>query len=307
MTDTPSADPPSPASPDDDGLKRCARCAAWIPSVATMCSYCGTTSPDLLPNEPKRNAIGLPRSVTVTKFIIAANITYFVFSLYVHMMAPGKEVPLLQVLLTGTGFSPSLYASGAHRHPEFMSGEWWRPVCSMFLHGGAIHLAMNMYSMNNIGPFAERLFGGTRLIVIYMLGGIVAAVSTGVWHAQTGGKQALLVGASGAVFAVVGALMAFLLRRGNQTGRQIGFELAKNAAFMIGIGFVVPIISNAAHVAGFVVGILFGLVVKPVLSVQISPAALRNWALSSLVLTLLCAASLGVGIFHALSSLGASR
>jgi rhomboid protease GluP len=139
-------------------------------------------------------------------------------------------------------------------------GEWWRLLSSMFLHSGFIHLALNMISLYFLGSFVEVAFGRSRYLALYLLGGIAG----GLAYLYFGAFDVPAVGASGAIFALLGGIFGYSLRRGtfswqNPVIRQLLILLALN----LYIGFSVPNISNTAHLGGLAGGAVFGWLVAP--------------------------------------------
>lgn len=139
-------------------------------------------------------------------------------------------------------------------------GEWWRLLSSMFLHSGFVHLAVNMLSLYFLGSFMERALGRGRFLALYLLSGI----SGGLAYLYFGAFDAAAVGASGAIFGLLGGIFGYSLRRGtfswqNPIIRQLLILLALN----LYIGFSVPVISNTAHIGGLVGGAVFGWLVAP--------------------------------------------
>jgi rhomboid protease GluP len=139
-------------------------------------------------------------------------------------------------------------------------GEWWRLLSSMFLHSGFIHLAMNMISLYFLGAFVEEAFGRGRYLALYLLGGIAG----GLAYLYFGAFAVPAVGASGAIFALLGGIFGYSLRRGtfswqNPVIRQLLILLALN----LYIGFSIPNISNTAHLGGLAGGAVFGWLVAP--------------------------------------------
>jgi rhomboid protease GluP len=139
-------------------------------------------------------------------------------------------------------------------------GEWWRLLSSMFLHSGFVHLAVNMLSLYFLGSFIEQAFGRGRFLALYLLSGI----SGGLAYLYFGAFDAAVVGASGAIFGLLGGIFGYSLRRGtfswqNPIIRQLLILLALN----LYIGFSVPVISNTSHLGGLVGGIVFGWLVAP--------------------------------------------
>ncbi len=139
-------------------------------------------------------------------------------------------------------------------------GEWWRLLSSMFLHSGFVHLAVNMISLYFLGSFVEEAFGRGRFLALYLLSG----VSGGLAYLYFGAFDAAAVGASGAIFGLLGGILGYSLRRGtfswqNPLIRQLLILLALN----LYIGFSVPNISNTAHLGGLAGGAVFGWLVAP--------------------------------------------
>jgi rhomboid protease GluP len=139
-------------------------------------------------------------------------------------------------------------------------GEAWRLVSSVFLHSGITHLGFNMLSLYFLGSFTEESFGRSRFFALYLLSG----VSGGLAYLYFGGFNQPAVGASGAIFGLLGGVLGYALRRGtfswqNPLIRQLLILLAIN----LYIGLSVANISNTAHLGGLVGGLAFGWLVAP--------------------------------------------
>lgn len=295
----------------DYDIKQCGRCAANIPRSATMCAYCGTTSPNTrIDPRPTRSPLGLPRNVTVTRLLIAANCLYFLFSVWVQFRAvPGTNVAKL--MITGSGFSAGLAYSGMYMHDRiFVGHEWWRVIACTFLHGGLIHIGFNMYALNQLGHIAEEIFGGAKLLAIYLVCGVCSSLAVSVYNVGIlrldPSQVPPLVGASGAIFGVGGVLAVFLLKRGSAQGKKIGWALTQNLAAMLLIGFMIRMISNTAHVGGMIPGALFGLVVREQFSTFVSPTARRNWWLAATIATIVAIVALALAVHFTVTNLGGS-
>jgi membrane associated rhomboid family serine protease len=278
----------------DFDVKRCAKCAAWIPATATMCSYCNTTSPDKPPVRPKGNVLSLRHGVSATHLLIAVNIAFFVFSLAVAK-ARGVEGNVLQWALTGGGgFGEGMLLAGGYWHPLVVEGQWWRVLSATFLHYGAIHIGLNMLALRDVGRLAEELFGTAKFLAVYLLSGIGSTLAVSVWfvHVRHDPTGPLLAGASGAIFGVMGLLAVFLLRAGTSRAREIGRKLALDVVYMLAIGFMVPFISNTGHVGGLLVGVACGLFIKDRFASRLDPAAARAWTKAAAALVFVAGASL---------------
>jgi len=123
--------------------------------------------------------------------------------------------------------------------------QWWRLVTSAFLHGSILHIAFNMYVLFVLGPPLERILGHARYLVLY----IVAALGGSVASYAFSDIRTVSVGASGAIFGLMGALIV-AGRRLKADIRQVAVLLAIN----IVIGFIAPGVDWRAHLGGLVVG-----------------------------------------------------
>ncbi len=139
-------------------------------------------------------------------------------------------------------------------------GEAWRLLSSVFLHSGAVHLGFNMISLYFLGSFVEVAFGRARFLALYLLSGLAG----GLAYLYFGAFNVPAVGASGAIFGLLGGVLGYALRRGtfswqNPLIRQLLILLALN----LYIGFSVPNISNTAHLGGLAGGFVFGWLIAP--------------------------------------------
>lgn len=136
------------------------------------------------------------------------------------------------------------------------AGEVWRLLTPILVHGGVVHLAMNMTALLSVGKAAELLVGPRRMLAV-MLGGAVVATATSAAF-----TAAPSVGASGGIAALIGLLLAFGLRRRALLPAAVSKQLVGNglfAAVMTALlGALVPRVDNAAHLGGFVAGLVAG-------------------------------------------------
>src|SRR5699024_2092439 len=134
--------------------------------------------------------------------------------------------------------------------------EPWRIVTSGFLHAGIFHIALNMYALWIVGPFLEKMLGRWRFIALYFLsliGGSLAVVAFSAGPAVDSWYQGV-VGASGAVFGLFGAI-ALVLRHTGRNAQQILVVIGLNVV----ISFVIAGISWQAHLGGLITGGVLGL------------------------------------------------
>jgi rhomboid protease GluP len=135
-------------------------------------------------------------------------------------------------------------------------GEYWRLIAAMFLHAGYLHWAINSWALYQLGTLYETLFGSRRFALIYFASGICASAASSMY------QHGPAVGASGAIFGILGAFI-FSIRRSPQYRHQpwtrsLISQLVFWILVNIAIGFSVKFIDNAAHLAGLVTGLLLG-------------------------------------------------
>lgn len=138
-----------------------------------------------------------------------------------------------------------------------LHGQPWRLVTSMFLHGSLLHLAFNMLALWQVGQLVERLFGSRRFIGLYTIAGVCGSLASVLWHPSVNS-----VGASGAIFGIVGGLFAFTRREHSGVPPTVVTELQGSLLpfllFNLAAGFVYPHTDNAAHIGGLVGGWVAG-------------------------------------------------
>ncbi len=180
----------------------------------------------------------------VSFILIAANVTAFGY-----LVLRGGNAMHLE--------SQRLIAAGALSGPVVLQGQWWRMASAIFLHGGLLHIAVNMFALWQVGVFVERLFGHRNYLLIYLGAGLCGSFASLWW------KPAVLsVGASGAIFGLYGARFGFMLAEHAAMPRGLMRELRSSALAFVGFslfaGFALPGIDNAAHIGGLAGGIVLG-------------------------------------------------
>jgi membrane associated rhomboid family serine protease len=144
---------------------------------------------------------------------------------------------------------------------RILAGEWWRLVTVALVHGSIPHLAFNALALWSLGGLAEAFYGRARLAAILVLGTALATVASVAW------TEANAVGASGGVFAVVGAVLVFGLRaRGllpEPVRRRLVLDMLWIVAVNVTFGFTVPYVDNAAHLGGLAAGAALGAALGP--------------------------------------------
>jgi len=153
--------------------------------------------------------------------------------------------------------SHQLITWGANYGPWTLKGQWWRLFTSMFLHGSVLHLAFNMFALWQVGRLVERIFGSLRFAGLYLLAGLAGSLASVLWNPHVNS-----VGASGAIFGIIGGLLAFIGRANSGVPPTVVSDLRGSILpfllFNLSAGFVYPHTDNAAHIGGLAGGWLAG-------------------------------------------------
>ena len=164
-------------------------------------------------------------------------------------------------------FSPSsrsLFLFGASGAvPIFVYGRWWTVLSAAWLHGGILHIFLNMMGVRNLARPVAHLYGPARTILIYTVAsvaGFLASSAAGAFLPRLLGGSFLTVGASAPLMGLVGAL-SYYGRRGGSS--YIGQQAKGIVVGMVVFGFLMPGIDNWAHLGGFVGGWLASKVLDP--------------------------------------------
>jgi rhomboid protease GluP len=131
------------------------------------------------------------------------------------------------------------------------SGQWWRLLTVMVLHGGLLHWAFNSWALWAFGPTLEHLLGRLRFVALYVGTGLVGAGASFAFNQTTLG-----VGASGAIFGLLGALVAYFFRRRKAGGSVPLQNLLLVLLLNLFIASRSTSIDNLAHIGGFLAGVV---------------------------------------------------
>jgi len=176
------------------------------------------------------------------------------------MVALNVGVWLANILAGVGAFKPSsfdLLRWGANSAASVVEDrQYWRLLTATFLHAGVLHIALNMLGLWEAGKQLNRLYGNAQFLMIYFASALVGSALSLHFSAQ----QSVSVGASGAVFGVLGALLTAMYRhRGRIPGVMSKNVMTSQLVFLVyalGQGFTKEGIDNAAHIGGLVAGSL---------------------------------------------------
>lgn len=180
-----------------------------------------------------------------------------------------------------------LIGFGGNFSPYTTDGQWWRLLSCTFLHGGLVHLAFNMFALYSFGRLAERLYGTTLFAAIYLATGLAGSAASLMTN-----PTVVSVGASGAIFGIMGLLVAFVARDRSflpeASRRQLFINWAIFAAYAFSQGLGKTGIDNAAHFGGLISGLAIGFIIgTPIRLAPDSGARTGRRAIAALVATLI--------------------
>ncbi len=203
-----------------------------------------------LPDVPPRASVSLPLAQPRVVYVLLGLIG-FAF--------------LVETMLGGSTRTSVLITLGAQVNLLVWQGEVWRLLTAMFLHIGLMHVLFNSWALYSLGREVEMFFGSFRFTVIYFYAGLFGGLA---YYLLGPARTATTVsaGASGAVFGIIGAELAFWLRNRavfGMFGRQRLLNLGTLVAINLFLGFTVPGINNLAHLGGLFSGFVLALALAP--------------------------------------------
>ncbi len=191
---------------------------------------------------------GLP----ATKLIFAICVLVFALSMASDALSGGTGSHGFGLM----GFSAwTSLRFGALLGPPIIGLEPWRVLSAVFLHASGIHIVMNMLSLMNLGRTLEPHFRSGRFLLLYLLSGMLGFCATVWWR----GEHAFSVGASGAIFGLLGAFIGALVIRRNPGWQRV---FMSNLIMAFALAYFVPNVDNSAHAGGFISGFLLGILLE---------------------------------------------
>ena len=164
----------------------------------------------------------------------------------------------------------AIILAGALVRERVVAGEVWRGVSAMFLHGSVEHLLGNCVVLYILGMACEHAYGPLRTAMIYLLAGVGGAILSMTLSAGPS------VGASGAIFGLMGAAIVFFGKYRDRfivRDRRVGIVLVVWALYSIFTAFFQPFIDNGAHIGGLLTGALVAHATQPEILERIPAAA----------------------------------
>lgn len=242
-------------------MANCVQCGRQLPALSfgrKLCQWC-------VQHEAAQRGEDIPiqrvepvpwmrqqsSSMAVTQAILGINVAVFV------------AMCLAGVSMLDNPSGQDLVHWGANFGPLTVSGQWWRLLTCVFVHGGLLHIGFNMWCLWSLGRLAESVYGHWTFAAVYLIAGLAASLTSLIWNSVV-----LSVGASGAIFGIAGALIAsfylgeFSLPRAALSGtlRSVVVFVGYNLFF----GAVIARTDNAAHIGGLLMGLLLGALIAKI-------------------------------------------
>ena len=219
----------------------CAQCNQLVGINEETCPFCGAWRPGLFGWAPFLRTLFGVRLDLIT-LIVGAVVTLYALALLLEPEAIMNSSGLLSILSPG---GRALYQLGMTGGVAWQLGWWWTLLTATYLHGGLLHIVFNVMWIRNLGPVAADAYGPARTFVLFNTAGAGGFLVSNVM------SGAPTIGASGAIFGLLAALIVY----GRKRGASMLTQQLWQWAIILGIfGFVMPSVNNWAHGGGFAGG-----------------------------------------------------
>jgi len=237
-----SGDQPTPLvcyrHPDRPTRLSCSNCGRPICVDCTIDTPVGQKCPECAAPTGRHRVV---TAQAIRRPSRTAPVTFVILAINVAVFLVGELDPEI-----GRRF----FLEGAQQADLVRNGEWWRAITSMFLHASLAHVAFNMWALYLFGPALERRYGSIPFAALYLASGLGGSALY-----QLLGRPNPAVGASGAIFGLMGALIVTLYdQRHTPVGRAIFSQLLLLLAINLALPFVIQNIAWEAHVGGLMAG-----------------------------------------------------
>jgi rhomboid protease GluP len=227
----------------------CPHCRAFITTDDRVCPYCDTrVGPRAVDRRSAGDLIGgfIPHARFTTTIFLLIN-----FGLYIATAIYSSNHSRGGGFMDVDSQTLAIFGASVPRGMPFWA--WWRLITAGFLHGGLIHILMNSWVLFDIGAQVEETYGTARMVIFYILSSMAGfALSSYTGH--------LSVGASAAIFGLIGAMIALGTREKTFYGSAIRGMYVRWAVYGLALGFIIPGVDNFAHIGGLAAGFVLGYV-----------------------------------------------
>lgn len=226
----------------------CPNCRAFITIRDKVCPYCGVKlGPRAIDRRSPRDLLGglIPHARFTTTIILMINFGLYL-AMAVYSLRAGNDNAFFS--LDGR----TLFDFGAKLREAILLGQWWRLITAGFLHGGLFHILMNSWVLFDLGTTVEQFYGTSRMLVIYFVSTVSGFTASMYFN------PGISVGASAALFGLIGAMIALGVTERTVLGAAIKAMYVRWAIYGLIFGLLLPMIDNAAHLGGLAGGFALG-------------------------------------------------
>jgi rhomboid protease GluP len=261
----------------------CTSCGSLVGVRDEKCFNCGRRNPGLWGFAPVLRSLG--NDLGFVPLVVWGSGALYVLSLLLSgtgLVAYGGG---LNVLMPSQTAIILLGASGGI--PVFVLGRWWTVISANWLHGSLLHIVFNMMWVRDLAPVVADVYGPGRMVIIYTLAGVsgflLSSVAVFLPRLPLLSGAGLTLGASAAVFGLLGALVYY----GRRTGSSLVRGEALRYAVILGVmGLIIPGVDNFAHAGGFFGGYLSGRLLDPMKPERIDHIVIAVVCLVAVVLSI---------------------
>lgn len=264
----------------------CPSCGRLTREDAAQCLVCGRRRPGLFGLTVLfRRLFG---AGTVTQAVSVVCVALYVIGLVFDPLSALQPRGPFDLFAPSARALDALGMTGAF---AWAQGRWWTLLTAIYLHGNLLHIGFNVLWIRQLGPVVEEVYGPARLFIIFTVAGVAGFVLSNLIGIP------FTIGASGSIFGLLGAMVAFGRRRGGLFGTLVLRQYGQWALVMFIFGFFMSGVNNLAHAGGFLGGLGTGLVLS--LAERQSERSLDH--LVAAALGLLTVAAFALAIYTALA------
>jgi rhomboid protease GluP len=271
----------------------CTSCGVLVGVGDETCYNCGRRNPGLWGYAPALRSLG--QDLGFVPLVIGTCVIVFGLMLVFSGGVGGSGI-----FSFGSPSGEALFVFGASgARPVFLGGRWWTVLSAGWLHGGLLHIFMNMMAVRVLAPAVADLFGPGRMVIIYVLSSVagfllstLAIFLPNLIILRAGGTT---VGASAAIAGLIGAILAYGHRSGSSQARAYAMQYVVMLLIM-GV-LLSSIIDNYAHLGGFAGGYFLAKFLDPLKPERVDHMVI---ALICLVLSI---GSVAFSVYHGLQFL----
>lgn len=241
----------------------CPTCGALVGTTATKCYQCGASTTYSFSAASRTLSRWMPQTSPVTYAVLSICCLMYVLSLAITLKFSGGEGAGGGLMNLG-GISPQISLRlGASWFLNFDIRQPWRLITAIFLHGGLLHIAFNMWVLMDIGPMVEEMYGSARYFFLFVVTGAAGYVVSSYFGHMS-------VGASGSLLGLIGVLLAATTGRKSLAAQAMRSALIRWLVYIGVLGFIFRGTDNAAHAGGLVAGYLLGRVMADRMPADVS-------------------------------------